>query len=85
MIFYQKFKSMFFVISSRDFVILSYKVKEDNILYAIGTSIDYEPKPPQKGVVRGDLKLGGWILEEKEGVFIDLKIKGNSLHFYHLG
>lgn len=55
-----------FVVSSRDFVVLSYKHKEGNITYAVGKSIDFGEK--HKGNVRADLKLGGWILEEKEGV-----------------
>lgn len=59
---------MFMVVSSRDFVLLSYKKKEENITYGVARSIEYAPKPPIKGAVRADLKLGGWILEEVEGV-----------------
>lgn len=36
----------------------------------MGKSIELASKPPVKGKVRGELKLGGWLLEEKEGVMI---------------
>ncbi|CAD8140075.1 unnamed protein product [Paramecium octaurelia] len=67
MLFYQKFKSMFFVISSRDFVVISRKIVEGDFTYAIGKSLEHPNHPPVKGVVRGDLKIGGWILEKREG------------------
>lgn len=75
---------MFMVVSSRDFVLLSYKKKEENITYGVARSIEYAPKPPIKGAVRADLKLGGWILEEVEGV-TGLITQGNEVHLHHVG
>lgn len=69
MIFFQKFKTMYYVVASREFVILSYRHKEEKFQYFVGQSVDYE-KALGKGAVKGDLKIGGWILEEKEGVKI---------------
>jgi LEA14-like dessication related protein len=65
---YQKYKDMFFVVSSRDFVILSRRIRNGNTMWIVGTSIEHPGKPPVKSTVRGDLKIGGWLLEEKEGV-----------------
>lgn len=59
---------MFYVISSRDFVVISRKIVEGDFTYAIGKSLEHPNHPPVKGAVRGDLKIGGWILEKREGV-----------------
>ena len=58
---------MFYVISGRDFIICSKTFDDEEIWYAIGTSIELPTHPPIKGVVRGEVKLAGWILEKKEG------------------
>lgn len=36
--------------------------------YGMAKSIEYEKKPPVKGVTRAELVFGCWILEEREGV-----------------
>ncbi|CAK69726.1 unnamed protein product (macronuclear) [Paramecium tetraurelia] len=67
LIFYQRLKDMFIVVSGRDFVILQKRLRDGNKLWVVGKSIELASKPPVKGKVRGELKLGGWLLEEKEG------------------
>ena len=58
---------MFYIISGRDFIICSNTFEEGDFWYAIGTSIELPNYPPIKGIVRGEIKLAGWILEKKEG------------------
>ena len=70
LVFYQKLKDMFIVVSGRDFVILQKRQKVGNQLWVVGKSIELASKPPVKGKVRGELKLGGWLLEAKEGVIL---------------
>ena len=60
---YQKYKAPMFV-SSRDFVMLNQMHKDpDGTIYVIAYSTTHSSMPVNKGVVRAELHIGGWILK----------------------
>ena len=77
------------MISGREFVMLSGIIVRDGITYIIAKYLpEYEKSVPvAKGIVRGELKIGGWILEKKsenscKGTYmINLDTKGNIPQF----
>ncbi|KRX01167.1 hypothetical protein PPERSA_08268 [Pseudocohnilembus persalinus] len=54
------------MVAGRDFILLSQKIKEDDILYLVysGTDDFDEQYPPHDGVVRGLISYGGWIIKQ---------------------
>lgn len=39
------------------------KIERNGKYYVLGTSVEHEKIPEVKGAVRGDLVIGGWVLE----------------------
>lgn len=53
-----------FPVSDRDFVISQRTFKFGDKWYIVGSSVLHENCPPVKGAVRGEIIIGGWILEK---------------------
>ena len=79
---YQQYKGIW-PVSNRDFVSVGIIIKEsDNKVY-IGTKACNYPHPEVKGVVRGEVYIGGYIIEKvdenhtKVTYISDADLKGN--------
>lgn len=61
-VLYQQYKAPW-PVSNRDFVSVSHLARVDNKIYLGVKSVEY-PHPEVKGVVRGWIHIGGYILEK---------------------
>lgn len=59
-----QYKGVWPVVSNRDFVNVSKKIIESDSKIYIGTKACSYPYPEQKGVVRGEVLIGGYIMEK---------------------
>ena len=80
------YKAPLFV-SGRDFVManqLFMDEADNNTIYIVAFSVDHKTRPPVKGIVRGTIHMGGWIIKElpngnTHAVFVQKSDLGGSL------
>ena len=50
------------MISDRDLIVISTVNKRNDLTYVVSTSISHDKCPIVKGVTRGEIIVGGWVL-----------------------
>ena len=64
---YSRYKSFMFV-SGRDFYnLIHWRVEDSGTILFIGGSLESTTCPPKRGLVRGELVIGGWVLRPVNG------------------
>eukprot|EP00944_MAST-04C_sp_MAST-4C-sp1_P006522 g6522.t1 len=85
---YLEYKSMW-PVAGRDFTNLTHwRVMKNGVVVIFGFNIKYDPRPPIKGLVRAQTKLGGWCMEPLDGgkktkltYIVELDFKGSIPSF----
>ena len=71
------------MVSDRDFIVISTVTKRNGLTYVVSTSISHDKCPIVKGVTRGEIIVGGWVLTQinektTKGIYIACSdIKGS--------
>ena len=52
------------MISDRDLIVISTVNKRNDLTYVVSTSISHDKCPIVKGVTRGEIIVGGWVLTQ---------------------